>query len=201
MSKDLSLTLFEIGAIKTGSFTLKSGQVTPIYVDLRTIISFPDLLNEMAAGLSFKLNGLNFDLVCGVPYTAIPIATAYSLKTSTPMIMKRKEYKSYGTKRIVEGVFQEGQKCVVIEDIVTSGESILETIKSLEEAGLVVEEAICLIDREQGAKEYLKKQGYRLHSLYNLGDLLDHLAAQGKIEIEKVSEIKAYLKRHQFQEP
>lgn len=197
---EISKTLFDIGAIKTGSFILKNGLNAPIYIDLRMIISFPELMSELASGLAFKTQSFEQELVCGVPYTAIPMATAYSLKTNTPMLMRRKELKNVGARKNVEGIYAPGQKVLVIEDIVTSGLSLVETAKILEEAGLIVENLICLIDREQGAKEYLKKLGYKLHALYNLGEILEQLVLNDRIDAEKALEIKSYLKKHQFQE-
>jgi uridine monophosphate synthetase len=200
LTRDLSLTLFDIGAIKTGNFTLKSGLNSPIYIDLRLLISVPDILEMLAQKIGFRTAQLDFDLVCGVPYTAIPIATAFSLSKKVPMILKRKEAKSHGTKKMVEGIYEPGQKVLLIEDIVTSGMSLLETIESLEEAGLVVEDTICLVDREQGGKEQLKKRGYQLHSLYNLTEILTYLIEGGRIDEEKALEIKNFIKRNHFQE-
>lgn len=201
LTRDLSQTLYDMGAIQTGTFNLKNGQISPLYIDLRTIISKPQLLAELAQNLIFKTNSLNFDLVCGVPYNGIPIATTVSLQSGKPMIICRKEQKSHGMKQRVEGLYKPGQKCLVIEDVVTSGLTILETIKGLEDVGLEVEHAICLIDREQGAQAHLKKQGYKLHSLYGITEILDQLVLSQKINDEKAMEIKNFLKKNPFQEP
>ena len=200
LTRDLSLTLYDIGAIKTGNFTLKSGTTSPIYIDLRLLISAPDVLESLAEKIHFKTSHLKYDLVCGVPYTAIPIATAFSLKYKKPMILKRKEMKSHGTKRMVEGVFEPGQKVLLLEDIVTSGMSLMETIDVLEAAELVVEDTVSLVDREQGAKEQLKKRGYNLHPLYTLSEILTYLVEGERITEEKAFEIKQFIKRNQFQE-
>jgi orotate phosphoribosyltransferase len=167
----LITALYKIGAVQFGEFTLKSGLTSPIYINLRKIISYPDILRMVANAMWEKISGCQFDLLCGVPYTALPIATCLSLDHHIPMIMRRKEKKDYGTKQLIEGVFQPGQSCLIIEDIVTTGSSIQETANDLEAAGLIIHDVVTLVDREQGGKENLTKQ-YRLHSVLSLSDIL-----------------------------
>jgi orotate phosphoribosyltransferase len=124
--------LYELGAIQFGTFTLKSGIVSPFYIDLRLTISSPPLLRAIAQALSKATQGISYDLLCGVPYTALPFATALSLQENIPMLLKRKEKKNYGTGKMVEGIFHTNQTCLVIEDIITSGQSILETVDTLQ---------------------------------------------------------------------
>jgi uridine monophosphate synthetase len=132
--------IYKIGAIKIGEFTLKSGQHSTVYVDLRRIISYPDVLRAVANRIWESLRHAQFDLICGIPYTALPIATCISLQHNIPMIMRRKEKKEYGTKQMIEGVYKPGQSCVLIEDIITTGGSVLETARDMDEAGLVVKD-------------------------------------------------------------
>lgn len=182
--KNLILKLHEIGAVKFGSFTLKSGIVSPIYIDLRVIISYPQVLKGIADALWEKTNSLSYDLVCGVPYTALPIATAFSLKYDVPMVMRRKEAKDYGLKKMIEGVFQKGQQCLILEDLITSGASILETLEPLEKEGLIVKDVAVIINREQGGEARLNEKGLTLHSLFSLKDLLQTLRQADKISEE-----------------
>jgi uridine monophosphate synthetase len=119
-----------------------------------------------------KVHTCHVDLVCGVPYTALPIATSISLSHNIPMIMRRKEKKDYGTKQQIEGKFQEGQICLIIEDVITTGGSIIETAEDLEAAGLKITDVVVLIDRQQGAKENLHKKNYKVHSVLTMKEIL-----------------------------
>jgi uridine monophosphate synthetase len=194
MDRDtLSQNLFDIESICFGSFTLKSGVQSPIYLDLRRMVSFPALLRGLAELMSQELQTIDYDLLCGVPYTALPFATALSLLEGVPMLMRRKEVKTYGTRRCIEGVFQEGQRCLVIVDLVTSGQSVLETVKPLEESGLIVRDILVVVDREQGGRQYLEQQGYTVHALLSLHNLLDQLEEQGKIGRRTKEEVTNYL--------
>lgn len=168
--------LNSIGAIKTGIFTLKSGITSPVYIDLRQIVSFPNLLNMLSETLWMSVNNLEFELMCGVPYTALPIATVMSVSHNVPMVMRRKESKEYGTKKKIEGVFKPEQRCLIVEDVITSGSSILETVDDLRSVGLRVNHVVTAIDREQGGRDNLQKHGLTLTSLLNLSAILNHLA-------------------------
>ena len=110
----------------------------------------------------------NFDLICGVPYAALPMATAMSLESYIPLIIKRKEAKSYGTKKLIEGIYQKGQNCLLVEDVITSGKSLLETIPEIEQEDLKVSDIVVVLDREQGGNNYWKVKDieYILFSIF-----------------------------------
>lgn len=164
--------LFRVEAIKFGEFVLKSGQTSSVYVDLRTALTFPDLLHSMSSML-LEITPITHDFIVGVPYTAWPLATCLSLLSKKPMLLRRKEVKSYGTQTGLHGNYKAGQCCLVIEDVVTTGSSVLETIQDLESCGLIVHDVICFLDRQQGASEYLSSKGYRLHSAMTLEEVLN----------------------------
>ncbi|XP_018493903.1 LOW QUALITY PROTEIN: uridine 5'-monophosphate synthase-like [Galendromus occidentalis] len=183
-------------AVKFGSFTLKSGVVSPIYMDIRVCVSHPKFLTAIAEAVeqTLKAANLRFDHLCGVPYTALPIATCISTKTHQPMLMRRKEAKAYGTKQIIEGKYRAGDKVLVIEDIVTSGSSILETVKVLENAGLTVTDAIVLIDREQGGKGYLEERGINLHPVLKLSEIIDRLEVENLIQADVAQRSREFIR-------
>jgi len=176
------LQLFEMGAIRFGQFTLKSGISSPIYIDLRLSISNPKLLISIAEALYSRVANISFDLLCGVPYTALPFATAISIQHLIPLILRRKEKKEYGTGKLIEGIFSAGQRCLIIEDVITSGSSILETAQSLIEVGLIVTDAVVLVNREQGGEKNLTERGIQLHSLCTISSIVALLKEKKKID-------------------
>lgn len=192
-TKSLILDLYAIEAIKFGSFTLKSGLESPIYIDLRLIISYPQLMKKFSAALNKLIAPLSFDILCGIPYAALPITTALSLEGNHPMIMCRKETKDYGTKKLIEGKFEKGQTCLLIEDVITSGASIMETTAALRKQDLEINDAIVLLDREQGGKEKLKENSIELRPLISVFDLLKVLFYDKKISEETFKKVNEFL--------
>lgn len=191
----LSDGLLSAGCIKFGNFTLKSGLQSPIYIDLRQIISYPKLLEQIGSAYLPLLKELKFDRIAGLPYAAIPIATAISLQGNYPMIYPRKEAKTYGTKAEIEGDYRAGDTVVVIDDLATTGGSKFEAIEKLTGAGLVVKDVVVLVDRQSGAKESLKQAGYSLHAVLTITDMLDYWEKTGKVEKDKIEETRKFLKR------
>jgi len=193
--KDLVLKLYDIDAIKTGEFKLKTGILSPVYIDLRVVIAYPSLVVEISNLLWQE--ALKFPekphQVCGVPYTALPFATHISITNSIPMLIRRKESKDYGTKKMIEGKFEEGDTCLIIEDVVTTGSSVKDTAKLLNEYGLKVTNAVVLLNRGQGGDKALLDQGIHLKSVLTLPMVLDILQSEDKIESSMVEKIKTFL--------
>lgn len=177
--------LYHIGAVRFGDFVLKSGASSRFYLDLRLLVSYPILLAQVADCLWERVKGLSFDYVCGVPYTALPFATALSLAHQIPMVIRRKERKAYGRKRSVEGAFRAGARCLVLEDLVTSGSSVEETIADLQAEGLRVTDVAVLLDREEGGRARLEASGYTLHALFTLSQLFTTLGSAGFLTEEE----------------
>ncbi len=192
--QQLSLTLHRIGAIKFGQFTLKSGLVSPVYLDLRVLVSHPRALRGVGHALAGLVTPLHFDRIAAIPYAAIPIATTLALEIERPLIYPRKEVKDYGTRRTIEGQFEAGETALVIDDLITTGGSKLEAIAPLEAAGLRVRDVAVLIDRQGGGAAQLAAHGYRLHSVLTLTQMLDVLAEARAITTEQRSEVLAWLR-------
>ena len=186
--------LLAAGCVKFGEFTLKSGLKSPIYIDLRRLVTYPKLLAQVASAYLPVLEKLKFDRLAGLPYAAIPIVTAISLQAGYPVIYPRKEIKTYGTKAEIEGEYQAGETAVVIDDLATTGESKFEGIEKLTNAGLKVKDVVVLIDRQSGAQEALAEAEFRLHAVLTMSELLDYWETTGKVEAEKIAATRAFLK-------
>ena len=186
--------LLEAGCIKFGEFTLKSGLISPIYIDLRRIITYPNLLAQIGQAYLPLIRNLQFDRLAGLPYAAIPIATAVSLAGDYPMIYPRKEAKTYGTKAEIEGDFKVGEVALVIDDLATTGGSKFEAIEKLTGAGLVVKDVVVLVDRQSGAREALEAAGFHLYAVLTISQMLDYWETTGKVEHEKIAATREFLK-------
>jgi len=195
--KEFFLECYKLGIIKFGRFTLKSGIESPFYVDLRPLASDPKILKKLANYLLEMLPLDNFDIICGVPYAALPMATAMSLQSYIPLIIKRKEAKSYGTKKLIEGIYEKGQNCLLVEDVITSGKSLVETIDEVENEGIKVSDIVVVLDRQQGGKEKLEAKGYKVHSLFNISEVVEILREVNYIDDEEIARIRDFVNGNQ----
>jgi uridine monophosphate synthetase len=185
--------LLEAGCIKFGEFTLKSGLKSPIYIDLRQVITHPKLLANVAQAYLPIISSLQFSRIAGLPYAAIPIATAISLAGNYPMIYPRKEVKAYGTKAEIEGEYHAGETVLVIDDLATTGGSKFEAIEKLTSAGLVVKDVVVLVDRQSGAKKSLEQAGYSMYAVLTISQLLDYWETTARVETDKINKTRLFL--------
>lgn len=189
----LVLTLHDIGAVQFGRYRLHSGKESKIYIDLRVLVSFPYALRQATAAYRNVIEPLNYDLLAATPLAGLPIGTALCLELDRPLIYPRKTAKSYGTGKNIEGRWSIGQTVIVIDDLITSGDSVLETIATIKSAGMKVHDAVVLIDREQGGRQMLEEQGYQVHAVLTLRYLLDILARHERLTVSQRDEVLSSL--------
>ena len=157
--------------IKFGKFTLSSGMESDFYVDMKKAITDPEILSQVAKMISNLIMDDEIDLVAGPALGAVPIATAVALHSEVQMLMIRKEQKGYGTSKLIEGELKEGDRVIVVEDVTTTGSSLLKAVKAVQDNGGVVERTFVVVDREEGAVEHLKKEGVILEPLVSISDV------------------------------
>lgn len=191
---DVADGLLEVGCVQFGSFTLKSGLRSPVYVDLRRLVSHPRLLERVAEAYVTLMQGLRFDRVAALPYAALPIGTAVALRGGWPLVYPRREAKDYGTKVAIEGEYAAGERVVVLDDLATTAGTKLEALEKLGAAGLGAEDVVVLVDRESGAREALAAVGCRLHAVYTLTGLVARWQAAGRVSPAQADEVRAFVR-------
>jgi orotate phosphoribosyltransferase len=157
--------------IKFGKFTLSSGKESDYYVDMKKAITDPQILSQIAKIIASMINKDEIDRVAGPALGAVPIATAVALNSGIPMLMIRKAQKDYGTSKLIEGELKVGDRVIVVEDVTTTGNSLLKAIKAVVDNGGTLERAFVVVDREEGAVEELKKEGMLLEPLVSISDV------------------------------
>ncbi|TQD25242.1 orotate phosphoribosyltransferase [Methanolobus vulcani] len=160
------------GAVKFGDFTLASGKKSSYYIDIKKASTDPKTLKVIAKEAGKVIKCLDIDAVGGVVLGGVPLATAVSMETELPLILIRKSEKEYGTGGRFVGDFQEGSKILLLEDVTTSGGSVMDAIVAIREAGAVVDRVITVVDRESGAEKSLSDIGVKLVPLVRASDLI-----------------------------
>ena len=170
----LADSLKEAQAIKLGEFTLASGKKSRYYIDIKKVSTNPRMLRIIGKKISeiIKLHFIRADYIAGVALGGVPIAVAASLETDLPLIIIRKETKEYGTKGRIVGEPVQGKSVVLVEDVTTTGGSVLDAIKTLRSSGLVVQNVITVVDRGEGASEALSAVDVKFVPLIGIGELL-----------------------------
>lgn len=182
MKEELIRLIFEEGCIKFGHFVLTSGKESNYYIDIKKLITNPKALKLIAKLIKEKTQEMNleFDKVAGPELGAVPIATALSLETEKPLLIVRKKKKDYGTGKQIEGEVREGDIVTLVEDVTTTGGSVLRAAKVIESEGAKVKAIFVVVDREEGARESLEKEGYSLIPLVTVGELFKYKEKLGR---------------------
>lgn len=156
--------------IKFGKFTLSSGRESDYYVDMKKAITDPRILIQVAKIISQLIEDDGIDKIAGPALGAVPIATAVALHSGIPMLMIRKAQKDYGTSKLIEGDLKEGDKVIVVEDVTTTGKSLLNAVKAVKDNGGQIERTFVIVDREEGALDELEKRGLLLEPIVSVSD-------------------------------
>ena len=204
----LAETLWKLGAIQFGSFTLGRTTVdSPVYVNLRLLISHPTALWRAASIIWDEVQARQSmlhpqvqpcDVVAGVPFGGLHVATAFSLTAKIPMIYLHPRLDDLGAD--IEGLYRPNQRALIMDDLLAGGGSILETALQLGEAGLIVRDAVVLLDRQQGGREHLRRQGINLVSILTLEVMMNYLMSSGKISEDSFRRTMAFLEEHRHLE-
>ena len=185
--------LLATGCVQFGSFVLKSGMQSPIYLDLRRLSGSADAMKAVGRAYWALLQRLSFDRVAALPYAGLPLATAACLEGGLPMVYPRKERKDHGRRLAIEGPFDHGDTVVIVDDLATRGTSALEALPSLTAAGLRCTDAVVLVDRQSGAGARLAAGGIALHAVVTLQQLLAHWRTTGAVSAAQVDEVQRFL--------
>ena len=197
--KEFATFLHQKGIIKFGEFTLASGKQSSYYVDLRLVPSYPIEFRKMVKFLENEIEqdiGLdNFDSIVSVPTGGLVIASALAIETVKPLIYVRSKPKDYGTSKSVEGKIHDGMKVVMIDDVATTGGSVVNAIKSLKEVNISVKDAYVIVNRMEGADEALLELGVKIHSILNILQITEALFEQNLIDVSILEKVKKQINK------
>ena len=192
--KEFATFLFEKKIIRFGDFTLASGNKSPYYIDLRLVPSYPHEYRKMIKGLqnliAEDIGFENFHSLVSVPTGGLVVAASLATEIVKPLIYVRKQTKEHGTGKVIEGVICHDMKLLMIEDVVTSGGSVINAIKSIKEEKMVITDAYAVVDRMEGATEALQAEGVKLHSLLTINDITRSLFEQKLITEDILKQVQ-----------
>ena len=199
MKERMANILFKVDAVKFGVFKLSSGKASPYYIDLRVIPSFPDAFHEICESYAQYINNQieikSFDRIAAIPIAGIPFASQIAYNLRKPFLYVRKGIHLSGRERRVEGVLASGNKVLLIDDLITTGLSLKESADAVRAEGGVVTEGIVFLDREEGGRELLEKNGVKLHSVLKISEIAKTLYEMGAIDNESLKIILKQIKK------
>jgi orotate phosphoribosyltransferase len=197
LMKQVGILLIKNNAIKFGDYTLSSGKKSPYYIDLRQTISSPITMDWIANSLTrIILNEIGkdkIDRILGVPTAGVPFATVVSQKLGLPLIYYRQARKEHGVRKKIEGVVERNDRVLIVDDLITTGESVIEAAEVVRDQGGVVNELVVLLDREQGGQQRLRASRIEPHVLFRISDAMTWLHTVGLIEDKIYETLKRYI--------
>ncbi len=188
--------LVHTGALKFGLFTLSGGKLSPYYLDMRIVPSFPDAFHtsmELLVRTAKTVEGV--DKIGGIPTGGLPWASVLAYSLSKPLVYARKEVKRHGREKMVEGFLAPGDKVLLVDDVITTGKNILAALQTIRSEGGVVEDALVLLDREEGGREHLRKEGVNLHSTAKISDIARKLLDMDAISESQFEDLTTQLQK------
>jgi len=198
LMKQVGILLIKNSAIKFGDYILASGKKSPYYIDLRQTISSPITMDWIGNALTrIVINEIGkdkIDKILGVPTAGVPFATVVSQKLAIPLIYYRQARKEHGVRKKIEGILDRNDRVLIIDDLVTTGESVIESAEVVRDQGGVVNELVVLLDREQGGKERLRSSRIEPHVLFKISDAMEWLHTVGLIEDAIFDTVRTYIK-------
>jgi len=199
--EELAMVLVKVRALQIGTFTLASGRLSSYYVDLRAVPSYPGAYRYVIDAYSSLLKnevGLDkFDVIAGIPTAGLAFSSPIALQLEKPMIYVRKEAKEYGRQKRIEGTLNLGSRVLVMDDVITTGHSVMGGVDAIREEGGEVKQVAVLIDRLEGAKANLKKSGVTLRPLTDILELVHILHERDEISADELKAIKAQVSGRQ----
>jgi len=197
LMKQVGILLIKNNAIKFGDYILASGKKSPYYIDLRQTISSPITMDWIANSLTrIVVNEIGkdkIDKILGVPTAGVPFATVVSQKLGIPLIYYRQARKEHGVRKKIEGILERNDRVLIIDDLITTGESVIETAEVIRDQGGVVNELVVLLDREQGGRERLRSSRIEPHVLFKISDAMEWLHAVGLIQDKIFETVRQYI--------
>ena len=196
---EMAKILMKIDALKFGVFKLTSGKASPYYIDLRVVPSFPDAFTEIcdfyAENITKEIGLKNFDRIAGVPIAGIPFASQIAYNLKKPFLYVRKGMRRHGRQRRVEGILVSGDRVLLVDDLVTTGLTLRKATEAIRAEGGIVEQAVAFLDREEGGKEKLAKNGIQLHTLLKISEVAKTLYESGALDEESLKTITKQIKK------
>jgi len=196
---EMAKILTNIDALQFGLFTLTNGKVSPYYIDLRIVPSFPDAFKDIidfyTTTITQQIGTKTFDRISGVPIAGIPFASQVAYNLKKPFLYVRKGQKLHGRERRVEGILVSGDKVLLLDDLVTTGLTLKEAVDAVRAEGGIVTDAVAFLDREEGGKELLEQNGVKLHALLKISEIANTLYELGAVDEESLKTITKQIKK------